>query len=157
MNSVFWPGLLHNISISLSSCFRPVCLLSQFYFTFSFHLPLTKPDLRYLHSCTYAKSGSRQPWITAVGTGCADHETSFSSQKLELTSPISGGSSVGIVRLRTKCHGIFQYQKLSCDWYQLFLMERIYFSFRNFVPLWMDMVQKASHIVCGGGTNKCIC
>jgi hypothetical protein len=35
-----------------------------------------------------------------VGIRCADHAT--------LTSPTSGGHSVGIVRLRTKCHGVLR-------------------------------------------------
>ena len=40
--------------------------------------------------------------LTAVGTRCADHETPLYPQKLALTSPTSGGRSVGIVRSRTK-------------------------------------------------------
>jgi len=37
-----------------------------------------------------------------VGTRCADHVTPLYPQKLALTSPTSGGRSVGIVRVRTK-------------------------------------------------------
>ena len=40
--------------------------------------------------------------LTAVGTRCADHVTLLYPQKLALTSPIGGGRSVGIVRVRTK-------------------------------------------------------
>jgi hypothetical protein len=36
------------------------------------------------------------------GTRCADHVTPLYPQKLGLTSPTSGGRSVGIVRSRTK-------------------------------------------------------
>jgi hypothetical protein len=38
----------------------------------------------------------------AVGTCCAAHTTSLYPQKLALTSPTSGDSSFGIVRLQTK-------------------------------------------------------
>jgi hypothetical protein len=37
-----------------------------------------------------------------VGIRCADRATSSTREKLALTSPTSGGRSVGIVRLRTK-------------------------------------------------------
>jgi len=37
-----------------------------------------------------------------VGNRCADHVTPLYPQKLALTSPTSGGRSVGIVRVRTK-------------------------------------------------------
>jgi hypothetical protein len=44
---------------------------------------------------------SRKPKLRAVGIRCADHATP-SPLKLALTSPTSGGRSVGIVGLRTK-------------------------------------------------------
>jgi hypothetical protein len=40
--------------------------------------------------------------LTAVGIRCADHATSSTLKSWALTSPTSGGRSVGIVRLRTK-------------------------------------------------------
>jgi hypothetical protein len=40
--------------------------------------------------------------ITAVGIRHADHATLLYQQKLALTSPVSGGRSVGIVRSRNK-------------------------------------------------------
>jgi hypothetical protein len=46
--------------------------------------------------------GSRKPRLTAVGIRCADHGTPSIRKKLALTSPTSGGLSVGIVSLRTK-------------------------------------------------------
>jgi hypothetical protein len=45
---------------------------------------------------------SRKPRLMAVGIRCADHATPSTRKKLTLTSPTSGGRSVGIVRLRTK-------------------------------------------------------
>jgi hypothetical protein len=46
--------------------------------------------------------------INGRGIRCADHATpSLYPQKLALTLPTSGGRSVGIVRLRTKGHGVF--------------------------------------------------
>jgi hypothetical protein len=46
--------------------------------------------------------------LTAGGIRCTDHATpSISKKKLALTSPTSGGRSVGIVRLRTKGHGVW--------------------------------------------------
>jgi hypothetical protein len=39
---------------------------------------------------------------TAMGIHCADHATPFYPQKFALTSPTSGGRSVGIVRSRTQ-------------------------------------------------------
>jgi hypothetical protein len=40
--------------------------------------------------------------ITAVGIRCDDHTTPLYSQMLALTSPTSGGRSVGIVRSKTE-------------------------------------------------------
>jgi hypothetical protein len=45
--------------------------------------------------------------LTTGGIRCADHATPSIRKKLALTSPTSGGLSVGIVRLRTKGHGVF--------------------------------------------------
>jgi hypothetical protein len=42
----------------------------------------------------------------AVGIRCADHATPSIRKMLALTSPTGGGLSVGIVRLRTKGHGV---------------------------------------------------
>jgi hypothetical protein len=50
------------------------------------------------------KSGS-----TTEGIRCADHATPSIHKKLALTSPTSGGRSVGIVRLRTKGHRVSVY------------------------------------------------
>jgi hypothetical protein len=47
-------------------------------------------------------SGLKKPRLKAVGIRCADDGTPLYPQKLALTSPTSGGRSVGIVRLRTK-------------------------------------------------------
>jgi hypothetical protein len=46
---------------------------------------------------------SRKPRLTVVGIRCAD----LYLLKLEITSPTSGGSSVGIIRLRTKTTEFF--------------------------------------------------
>jgi hypothetical protein len=43
--------------------------------------------------------------INGRGIRCADHATP--SIRKALTSPTSGGRSVGIVRVRTKSHGVF--------------------------------------------------
>jgi hypothetical protein len=51
-------------------------------------------------------SGLKNRDLTAVGIRCADHSTPLYPQKLALTSLTSGGRSVGIVRLRTKSHGV---------------------------------------------------
>jgi hypothetical protein len=45
---------------------------------------------------------SRKARLTAVGIRCADDAIPSTPQKLALTSPTSGGRSVGIVRLLTK-------------------------------------------------------
>jgi hypothetical protein len=42
-----------------------------------------------------------------VGMLCADHATPSMRKSLALTSPTSGGCSVGIVCLRTKGHEVF--------------------------------------------------
>jgi hypothetical protein len=44
---------------------------------------------------------------TAVGIRHADHVAPFIFKKLEITSPTSGGRSVGIVRSRTQIMEIF--------------------------------------------------
>jgi hypothetical protein len=44
--------------------------------------------------------------LTTGGIRCADHATPSIGKKLALTSPTSGGRSAGIVRLRTKGHGV---------------------------------------------------
>jgi hypothetical protein len=49
---------------------------------------------------------SSKPRLTVVGICCADHVTPLYPQKLALTSPTSGGLSVGIVRWRTSSHGV---------------------------------------------------
>jgi hypothetical protein len=46
-------------------------------------------------------SGSRKSRLTAVGIRCADYATP-SIRKFGITSPTSGGRSVGIVRLRAE-------------------------------------------------------
>jgi hypothetical protein len=48
----------------------------------------------------------KKPELTAWGKRCADHETPSIRKELALTSQTSGGRSVGIVRLRTKGHGV---------------------------------------------------
>jgi hypothetical protein len=47
----------------------------------------------------------KKPNLEAAGTRRADHLTSLYPRKLAPNSPNTGGSSVGIVRLRTKGHG----------------------------------------------------
>jgi hypothetical protein len=54
----------------------------------------------------YIHVRSRKPRLTALGIRCADHATPSIRKMLALTSPTSGGRSVGIVRLRTKGHGV---------------------------------------------------
>jgi hypothetical protein len=49
----------------------------------------------------------KKPKLTAVGIRCADHATPLYPLKLALTSPTSGGRSVGIVRRRTKPRSFF--------------------------------------------------
>jgi hypothetical protein len=51
-------------------------------------------------------SGLEKTKLTVVRTRCADHAIPIYPQKLALTSSTSGGSSIGIVRLRTKSHGV---------------------------------------------------
>jgi hypothetical protein len=47
-------GLLHKISTSSSVLVSGLCMLYQyFYGTFSCYLPLTKPSIKYLYSCSY--------------------------------------------------------------------------------------------------------
>jgi hypothetical protein len=47
---------------------------------------------------------SRKPEINGRGNPLRWTRDTIYPQKLALTSPTSGGRSVGIVRLRTKCH-----------------------------------------------------
>jgi hypothetical protein len=54
-------------------------------------------------------SGSRKPRLTDVGIRCTDQATPSIGKKLALTSPTSGGHSVGIIRLRTNSHEVFIY------------------------------------------------
>jgi hypothetical protein len=50
--------------------------------------------------------------LTTGGIRCADHATPSIRKMLALTSPTSGGRSVGVVRLRTKGHGVFSFSYL---------------------------------------------
>jgi hypothetical protein len=50
---------------------------------------------------------SRKPRLRPYGIRSADHATPLYSQKLALTSPTSGGRSVGIVRSRTQTMELF--------------------------------------------------
>jgi hypothetical protein len=59
---------------------------------------ITEEVLEWKSSC-YGSTNTR---LTVVGIRCADHATLSIRKKLALTSPISNGRSVGIVRLRTK-------------------------------------------------------
>jgi hypothetical protein len=61
-------------------------------------------------------SGSRKYRLTAVGILCADHATPLYLQKLAVTSPTSGGRSVGIVRLRTKATKLSYFLKNLLPW-----------------------------------------
>jgi hypothetical protein len=49
---------------------------------------------------------SRKLRLPAMGTRRADHATLLNPQNLALTSPSRGGRKVGIVRLRTRGHGV---------------------------------------------------
>jgi hypothetical protein len=53
----------------------------------------------------------RKTRLTTGGIRCADYANTLYAQKLELTSPTRGGSSVRIVRLRTKGHGVYFFFK----------------------------------------------
>jgi hypothetical protein len=48
-----------------------------------------------------------------MGIRCTDHATPSIRKKLALTSPTSGGRSVGVVRLRTKAteFGLFSFSE----------------------------------------------
>jgi hypothetical protein len=50
----------------------------------------------------YVISRSRKPRLRPLGIRHTDHATPLYPQKLAITSPTSGGRSVGIVRTRTK-------------------------------------------------------
>jgi hypothetical protein len=55
----------------------------------------------------WISSGSGQEnQINGRGIRCAGHTTPSIRKKLALTSPTSGGRSIGIGRLRTKGHGV---------------------------------------------------
>ena len=69
--------------------------------------------------CQIFLSSSKQS-LTAVGTRCADHTTPLYPQKLALTSPTSGGRSVGIVRSLTKatefvCYIVYRTVIIFCN------------------------------------------
>jgi hypothetical protein len=49
----------------------------------------------------------RKPIVMVVGTCCTDHTTPLYLQKLEQSSPASGGCSVGTVNLQAESHGIY--------------------------------------------------
>jgi hypothetical protein len=54
-----------------------------------------------------SSSSGLETEITATGILRADHVTPFYLQKLALTSPISGGRLVGVVRLRPEATELF--------------------------------------------------
>jgi len=71
--------------------------------------------------------------LTAVGIRCADHVTPLYPQKLALTSPTSGGYSVGIVRSRTKATEFYQFLavgllKIHQDFWHMTLCHRAHSS-----------------------------
>jgi hypothetical protein len=74
-------------------------------------------------------SESRISRLTA-GIRCADHATPSIRKKLAPTSPTSGGSSVGIVRLSTKATEIVD--SLTCDCINLVYL---YLKYSSFVTL----------------------
>jgi hypothetical protein len=58
IDSVCQRGLLHKISTSFSSSVSGLCMIYQkFYCIFSWCLPLKKPELRFLYSCSYTDIG----------------------------------------------------------------------------------------------------
>jgi hypothetical protein len=77
-----------------------------------------------------------------MGIRCTDHVTP-SPQKLALTYPTSGGRSVGIVRLRTKSHGVF-FQHV---WDILGLNVRQATNYPNQVILWnsLELCMETAH------------
>jgi len=61
-----------------------------------------------------------------VGNRCADHVTPLYPQKLALTSPIGGGRSVGIVRVRTKATELYSlYYKVFAIYKALYVIVNI--------------------------------
>jgi hypothetical protein len=58
-------------------------------------------------------SGLEKNENTAVGIRCADQATSLYPQRLALTSPTSGGRSIGIACSRTKGHGVIIVNRVS--------------------------------------------
>jgi hypothetical protein len=62
------------------------------------------PDGRTSNSAAFSRSPAVERTVLRF---CCDSISRTNPQKLALTSPTSGGRSVGIVRLRTKSHGVF--------------------------------------------------
>jgi hypothetical protein len=67
-------------------------------------------ELSYLEEIVSAPVSKSQN--TAVGIRHADHVAPSIRKKLALTSPTSGGRSVGIVRSQTQDHGVFLYRRM---------------------------------------------
>jgi hypothetical protein len=83
---------------NLFQCFEGCIFISAY-----IKLKTLKIKSRILSSMKYYEE------LSAAGIRCADHATPSIRKKLALTTPTSGGRSVGIVRLRTKGHGVQQY------------------------------------------------
>jgi hypothetical protein len=74
--------------------------------------------------------------LTTGAIRCADHATSSIIKKLALTSPTSGGRSVGIVRLRTKGRGV----KFYIQFCGMFLLGNTVYNITNFGKIGMRFV-----------------